>query len=817
MKTILTALIAAGLCFVHILVQAQQHNSKLSGSVLEPNHQPAIAATVTLLKAKDSVVVSTTATNVDGKFVLDKLNAGEYLLSISVIGFEKYYTSPIQLKDSSAISLPAITLHQSSTALKGVNITAQKPLVEQLLDRTVVNVDAFISNTGATALEALEKAPGLIVDDNGTITYKGRTGIRVLVDDRPTYLSGENLANYLRSLPASQLDKIELMSNPLAKYDAAGNAGIINIRTKRINKKGFNGTFNAAIGKAAYWRTSESLALNYRINKLSFFLNSGYSWGKNYRRLDVARRYLDPSGAFKSGYTEEAYFHSLSSNPNIKTGVDYFVSPKTTLGIIITAGLSKQHSSNPITSRIIDREGNLDSIVLADNDSRYIFKNKGINLNYLHQFDTLGKNLSFDASYLRYDNMRDQHFQNTTYDNAGTAGSLQKIIASIPTAVNIYAAKSDYTMPLAHKIKLSAGLKASFVNTDNAANYFNIVGADTTVNLDNTNHFVYREDIQAGYVSLNKDSKRFSWQLGLRAEHTGVDGHQFGNPRSKDSAVVQHYFNLFPTAYFSYKVDGAGHHQLLASYGRRIDRPNYQDLNPFVVILDKYSTFQGNPFLRPQYSNNYQLSYNYKNIILFALNYSRVTDFQTENDYQQGNIFAGGFVNLGHATTRSASLNLSLTPVKSWNMNTYFELTDNTYAGQLTTSYLNVSKPFFNFSTNNQFMLGKGWSAELSGLYNGSRAWAQFIHTPQWSVNTGLQKKIINNKAAIKLSAKDIFHSYFSEGDITNITGLTAHYRNDNANRSLTLGFSYNFGSVIKNLRKHDSTGADAEAERARN
>lgn len=817
MRTFLTALIAAGLCFAQTFAQAQQPAGKLSGRVLEADRQPAIAATVTLLKAKDSTSVITTLTNVDGEFILEKLNAGEYLISISAIGFDKYQTSLISLKESSDMNMPDIILHPGSTALKGVSVTAQKPLVEQLLDRTVVNVDAFISNTGATALEALEKVPGLIVDDNGTITYKGRSGVRVLVDDRPTYLSGENLANYLRSLPASQLDKIELMSNPPARYDAAGNAGIINIRTKKIDQKGFNGSLNASIGKAAYWRSIESLALNYRVNKLNFFLNSGYNLGKSYRRLDVDRHYFDSSGVFKSGYTEEAYFRNLSSAPNIRAGLDYFLSPKNTLGIIVTGSVSNQRSSNPITSRITDKTGGLDSTILADNHSKYSFKNGGINLNYVHQFDSLGKSLSFDASYLRYDNMRDQNFQNTTYDAAGAFGAFQNIIASIPTIVNIYAAKSDFTMPLANKIKLSAGVKASFVNTDNAANYFNVIDADTTVNLDNTNHFIYHENIQAGYISLNQDSKRFSWQLGLRGEHTDVSGYQYGNLRSKDSAVVQHYFSLFPTAFFSYKIDTAGHHQLIASYGRRIDRPNYQDLNPFVVILDKYSAFQGNPFLRPQYSNNYQLSYNYQNIIIFALNYSRVTDFQTENDYQQGNIFAGGFVNLGHATTRSASVNVSVSPVKCWNMNDYVELTDNTYEGQLTTSYLNVSKPFLNVTVNNQFALGEGWSAELSGFYNGSRVWAQFVHEPEWSVNTGLSKKIIHNKASIKLSARDIFNRYFSGGDITNLAGMTAHYRNDNANRSLTLGFSYNFGSTIKNQRKHDSAAADSEAKRAQN
>jgi outer membrane receptor protein involved in Fe transport len=813
MKTILTALIAAGLCFAHTLAQAQQQSGKLSGMVLKPDHQPVIAATVTLLKAKDSLNVTTTLTGVDGKFLLDKLSAGEYFISISAVSFDKYFTSLIQLKEPLTINIPVITLHPSSTVLKGVNITAQKPLTEQLIDRTVVNVGAFISNTGENALEALQKVPGLMVDDNGAITYKGKTGVTVLIDDRPTYLSGDNLANYLRSVPASQLDKIELMNNPPAQYDASGNAGIINIRTKKNNQKGFNGSFNAAVGKAVYWRSNGSLALNYRVNKLNFFMNAGYSPGKTYRHLDVERYYFEPSGALQSSYTENAYFHQLTTNPNMRTGVDYHLSPKTILGVIIAAGTSKQHSNNPTSSIISDKTGAIDSTVLANNNSRYSFNNGSINLNYTHQYDSLGKSLSFDGSYLRYNNTRNQHFQNTTYDNAGTVGALQNIIDNTPTAINIYVAKSDYAMPLPHKMNLSVGIKASFVNTDNAANYFNVNGTDTTVDLNNTNHFIYRENVQAGYVSLNQNLKRFSWQLGLRTEHTDVSGHQLGNLRSSDSSFVQHYIDVFPTVYALYKIDSAGHHQLIASYGRRVDRPNYQDMNPFVTILDKYSTFQGNPFLRPQYSGNYQLNYNYKSLLTFSLAYSRISGYKVENDYQQGDIFVGGVINLKHASNKSASLNVNLNPVPAWMTNVYVSLINNSFSGQLTTSYLNVSQTYFSGTWNNQFKLPRGWSVELNGFYNSPRMVGQFHQSRNWQIGAALQKRVMNNKGAIKLSARDFFRT-ITGGEITSLAAMKAYYHNDFDNRSVTLGFSYNFGTVIKNQRKHDATGADAEAQR---
>jgi len=816
MNTFLTAFIAAGLCSALTSAKAQQPVVKISGFVLDDN-QPVIAATVSLLRTKDSVAVKRSSTDTNGKFILDKLPAGEFIIRVSAVGFNRYQSLPMRFDENTTeITLAPIILQKNTRMLKAVNITARKPMIEQKLDRVVVNVDAFISNTGATALEALEKVPGLTVDEYGNISYKGQTGVMVLIDNRPTYLSGSNLANYLKSLPASQLDKIEFMSNPPARYDAAGSSGVINIRTKKSNIAGFNGSFNAALSKSVYWRNNESLALNYRINKFSFFANAGYNRGSSYRRLDVERLYYDTLGAFKSAYTEEAYFHGFSHSPNLKTGLDYYISPKTTLGLILTAGLSSGSSANPISSVVNTKAWTVDSTILADNYSRSNFKNGSFNLNYSHQFDSLGSAISFDADYLRYDNRKNEKFLNETYNAAGALGSVQNITANLPTLVNIYSIKSDYSTPLSAQATFSIGAKASFVNTDNAANYFNLTNGEATADLNNSNQFVYRESIQAAYLNFIKELKRFSWQTGLRAERTDVNGHQLGNLRSSDSSFVQHYLNLFPTAYLSYKIDTAGDHKITASYSRRINRPYYQDLNPFVYILDKFSTFQGNPFLRPQYSGNYQLSYNYKNTITFSLAYSRITGYKVENDYQQGDIFVASFINLKYAGNRSASLNLNLNPLKQWNINTYLQLTNSRFSGQLNTSYLDISRTTFATTFTSQLKLKRGWSAEMSGFYNNSKVIGQFVQAPYGQLGAGLQKKVFNNKAAVRLSARDIFRR-INAGEITNITGMTAQYSNDFANRSLTLGFSYNFGKTLKNQRKHDVTGAEAEASRVKN
>jgi len=342
------ALTAIWLCLALNFAYAQAPTGKISGMVTDNAKQPVDAATVVLLSANDSSVVKNLLTNANGSFAFTNIKSGKYQVKVTYIGYQNYKGAAFILSQGQTINLPAITINSNTKALKQVEVESQKAFVEQKIDRTVVNVGASITNVGANALEALEKAPGIIVDDNGTITFKGKSGVMVLIDDRPTYLSGDDLANYLRAMPASQLDQIELMSNPPAKYDASGNAGIINIKTKKTKIKGFNGSVSVSAGDAKYWRTLESMNLNYHVDKINLFANVGYGIQNNYRKLDLTRTYLDANNNPTSLYTEQALFYPTSYNPNLKFGMDYYLSSKTTLGFVLTGALSLGHNNNPV-------------------------------------------------------------------------------------------------------------------------------------------------------------------------------------------------------------------------------------------------------------------------------------------------------------------------------------------------------------------------------------------------------------------------------------------------------------------------------------
>jgi hypothetical protein len=795
--------------------KAVSPDGKISGLVLDDAKKPIDAATVILLTAKDSAVVSTQFANRDGSFTFQNLKDNAYILKVTCVGYKNYRSGTVVVSQQKHISLPAIVLASAGKTLNAVVVTGQKSYVQQKIDRTVVNVGALISNTGANTLEVLEKTPGVQVDADGNITFKGKSGVLILIDDKPTYLSAANLATYLRSLPASSLDQIELMDNPPAKYDAAGNAGVINIKTKKNTTRGFNAVIAADYAQGFYGHTHESLNLNYRINKVNLFANLSYNQDRRFRRLEIDREYFDGNRETTSSLKDISYFRPKSYNTNIKAGMDYYLSPKTTWGIVFTGTIEKENDNSPVYSLLYGKNGELDSTVNTLNISHNTFNSKGVNLNYTHKFDSTGRTLTFDLDYIRDVSVGNQVFVNNTLLPDGTLTNSTTLDDKLPSTINIYSAKTDYTHPFRGKAKLEAGAKSSYVNTDNAANYFNWINGQNVVDYNSTNRFLYKENINAAYINFNKNFGRFSLQTGLRLENTNGNGHQLGNAQKRDSSFTNHYTDLFPTAYFSYNLDTAGHHVLVLSYGRRIGRPNYGSLNPFTFFVDKFTYFSGNPFLKPQFTDNYKLAYSYRSLFTVAVAYDRTTDVQNETIHKSGDVFISTTGNIGVQKTLDFSVNTNFQPAKWWTVNLYAEVYNNTYQSAFYTGYLNQSKITFSGNGSNQFTISKTWSAELSGFYRTSGTYGQFVSIPTGMLNAAIQKKILNNKASIKLNVRDVLNSFSPSGTITNIVGANATYHNFVDTRVATLTFTYSFGKSVASPQKRETGGAESEQGRA--
>ena len=801
--------------FVPKFLTAQASTGKMSGQVTDSLHKSVDGATVQLLSAKDSSLVKTELADNEGKFSFDAVKYGRYQLLVTAVGFKSYRNQLIIIDAANTpVFIPGIVLAQSGTMLKEVSVSVKKPFVEHQADRTVVNPDALISNAGSTAMDVLEKSPGVVVDQNGAVSLKGK-GVVIFVDDKPTYLSGADLENYLRSLSSSTIDQIELMTNPPAKYDAAGNGGVINIRIKKSKVKGFNGGLNFSYMQGKYGRTNNSFNFNYRENKINIFGNLGYNTGNNYNDLDINRHFLNDDGSIASNFLQHTYIHRTAQSYLARLGLDYYLSDKTTIGIGFNGLINPGNSTNLGTSKLLDAQNTLDSTIIANNAEHKNFKNGGINLNYTHQYDKKGHELSADLDYLTYNDSNNQSFYNTGYLPDGAISSNDLLTGSLPAHINIFAFKTDYTQPLADGIKLSTGLKTSYTKTDNVADYFNTVGDVTTPDYDETNHFIYKEQINAAYVNAGKDFKRLSVQLGLRFENTISNGHQLGNIEKPDSVFKRNYNGLFPTVYLQYKLDTAGKQTLGLNYGRRIDRPDYEDLNPFLSPLDKFTYYTGNPFLKPSYTQSLELSHTWNNITT-TLGYSKTGDNVNETIEIVDGIYYSRPNNLGNTVDKSLSVDASFDPAKWLNIH-FFGLVENIHTvSNFYTGRLNTQGTFYLLNPMFQFKLGNDWTAQVDGNYRSKVTSNQFVVGVRKRANAAISKKL-SPSTTIKLVVNDVFHSLLNSGQINNLANTRADYRNVNDSRTAVLSLSYRFGKTIANQRNHDANASESEQGRVRN
>lgn len=700
--------------------------------------------------------------------------------------------------------------------LKEVKIVTTKNFIEQKIDRTVVNVGSMISNGGANALEVLEKAPGVQVDQDGNISLKGLSGVVVLIDNRPTYLTATALAAYLKSLPASAINQIELIPNPPARYDAAGSAGVINIRTKKSEITGLNGSLNVGAGYSPNWRHNGSVDLNFRKNKTNFFGNIGYNTQHSWRALDINRWFYNADGVLQSVFKQHSIFNPQNTTPNIKVGMDFYASEKTTLGFVFTGSYNRGSQDRDVSAIASRASGVTDSVITALNAEQSGQDRNGINFNYSHKFDSLGRELTFDLDHIRYKNNTDQTFGNEILNSLTGNTTREDLVASLPSRIAIYSAKGDYEYPLKGKVKLSAGLKTSFVNSDNIADYFILQDHQLIIDNEKTNHFQYKENINAAYINFNKEWKRFSVQVGLRMEQTNMQGHQLGNSIRSDSTFSQHYTNLFPTVYLSYKLD-SNKNKLTLYYGKRIKRPYYQDLNPFIFLIDKFTYFAGNPYIRPEFNDKIDLNFNHDNKINFDIFYSLHTDMITEVINQESGIFISRTGNVGRLRYYGASLNVNLKASSWYTLNLYSEAVRNRFSGFPGNNGLTTGSFYVYVQPNNQFNFKQGWSAELNGVYLSPSESAQFKKASIYLVNVAVQKKILADKASIKFTLRDVFDSNKPRGQILNIPLTAATYHNAFDNRVGVISFSYNFSKGASAVKKRNTGGAGNEQDRIKN
>jgi iron complex outermembrane recepter protein len=811
--TKIIALLSITLAFFSLSSQAQNRLGKVSGIVVDGSRKTIEASTITLLKAKDSSVAKISAADKDGRFEFEKIPPGKYLVSVTAVGHQKGYSSIFEITtETSSIDVKSIELIPQTKSLSTVIVTAKKPLVEQKLDRTIINVEASITNVGSTALEVLEKSPGISVDKDGNISLKGKEGVMVLIDGRPTQLGGADLANFLRSMSASQLDQIEIMTNPPAKYDAAGNAGIINIKTKKNRQFGYNGSANISYNQGRYPKTNEGFNFNYRVNKVNLFTNVSHNYNKYYNVLTIQRNFRDKDTKQLLSYFDQAAKMINDNNSfNGKVGLDYFANKNTTLGVVVTGFSSDRANANRNVTNIYDATGNLGNQTRAISTGKQDWQNFSTNLNFRQALDTAGKELTADLDYITYDSRNHTSMVNSYWD--GSNNSIAKadtLLGALPQNIKIYSGKIDYLQPLKKGARFEAGIKSSFVKTDNNAAYDSVQYGATVHDYNRSNYFIYQENINAAYVNLSKPiNKKWSGQVGLRLENTVAKGNQV----TTGETFTRNYTQLFPTAYIQYAANKSN--SFVLNYGRRIRRPDYQSLNPFINFIDRYTYQQGNPNLKPQFSHNVEFSHTYKGFLTTTLNYSRTTDI-IQQVIEQNEAKNETFVkqaNIAKQRQLGIAMNASGSVTKWWKTNVYINAFNNRFEGIVNNTFITISATTLMLNGSQQFQFSKTLSGEISGFYR-TQGIEGVIHAkPFGMMSIGLSKQVMKSKGTIRVNLRDVFKTQYFRGE-SRYSNIDAAFQERRDSRVLNIGFSYRFSKGKINQRKRSNGSANDEQSR---
>jgi iron complex outermembrane receptor protein len=809
-RLIIALLSVFTLFFTSFRSLAQEGKGLVTGLVTDEAGKPIEKASVILLKAADSSQVKGGSTGPDGMYRLRGIAPGNYLVVASAVDMKRFYSAGFTVQQA-AVSVPEIRLDPEAKGLSEVTVTAKRPLIEQRIDRTIVNVNASPTNVGTTVMDVLQKTPGVSVDKDGNISLRGKSGVLVMIDGKPTYLSAADLASYLKSMPSSELDQIEVMTNPPAKYDAAGNAGVINLKTKKNKARGFNGNLTLGAGEGKDPKTNNSLNLNYRTGNFNLFGSYNQSYNKHPQQLQLTQRFRDTiGGPINAIFVQNSPAINENDEQSFKVGADYFVNKRTTVGVVLNGYFNPGYFDNTSSTNMEDGLGNVDSVTTTRGHVQQKFNNFGTNLNFSHTFDTSGKVLTMDLDYLGYNEGNNQMYYTGYYTPKGVILPLTDTLRGVtPSTIHIYTGKADYVNPFKHNWKLEAGVKFSSVKTDNNAQYDNLMDGQWVTDTTKTNHFVYTESIYAAYGNLTKVfSKKWTVQAGLRLESTVSQG----NLETTHQTFDRNYTQLFPTTYIQYTLNDKN--TFVLDYGRRIQRPDYGDLNPFKYFLNPYTYQEGNPYLQPQFSNNIELSHTYKGWLTTTLNYTQTNniieqillqDDTTHTTYvQQGNVARQENIGI--------SVNAGLPLTKWWTTNVFVNVYYSDYKGIINGYPIEVFGYTPNGNITNSFTFKKGWSAEVSGWYQGKSVSGTLVGNPLGAINMAAGKTILKGKGSLKLNLQDPFNlahfsGYSKYGNVD--VDLINHWDN----RVVNISFTYRFGKNEKNIVQHRQSSSAAEEQ----
>ncbi len=763
-------------------------------------------ANVLLYNANDSVYHKGAITDFNGTYTFEKISIGSYYLIASQVGYSTLSSAVFNINVDDQIMEITPMVFKAGVALDEVVVRAQKPLIELEADKIIVNVANSSVSTGDNALEILQKAPGVTVDRDNNVALKGKQGVMVLLDGKNQYLTGDQLSQLLENMPANSIEKIEIIHNPSSKYEAAGNAGIINIKLKKNENLGYNGTANLGLGHGKYAKGNAGLSLNYRGEKINVFGNYDYGYWKGFNDI-----ILDRTVPFESGFTDfhqTSTFINKSHSNNFKTGLDYSLSDKTTIGVLARGSFGNRDGSNTNATFITgEKPQEFDRSTTESLDNGAWNQLSG-NLNIKHQFSE-SSDINFDLDYSNYDQSSGDAYDNYFFDEA-----MNPVMAPFflrndnGVDVKIFAAKLDFTKSLSSGWNLEAGAKVSDVLTNNKTLFEQQTNSEWVVDNSLTNTFEYDEQIYAGYANFSKTFGKTNVKGGLRLEHTMSQGESI----TLDELVSREYTELFPSASVSHTIGEK--HSLSFSYSRRLDRPSYRNLNPFIEFLDQFTFQKGNPFLKPQFTNSFGLNYGLGRSLFISANYSRTTDAMTQvleqNDLTQQTFQTT--VNLDKFDNYSLNVTAPVILKEWWTTRLSFTGFINDFESQFSNGNVDNDQASYQVNVSNEFSINNDVNAELSGWYRSGSAYGIFNTKPMYSIDLGFSWKVMDGAGRVKVSAKDVFGTMKNEVTVDQGSiNLTA--KSNWESQRVNVAFSYNFGNQkVQGARIRKTANSEEES-----
>lgn len=686
------------------------------------------------------------------------------------------------------ISLVTWSQQQDTIAdqrLKEVVVTAKLPLIEMSAGKTTYRMDASITQSTGSLYDVLSSLPGVMIDSGGNILLNGQSGAIILMDGKPTYLSGDELVSLLKSTPATNADKIDLITQPSALYDAAGSTGLIDIRTRKIKLRGINLNLNGngSLGRSGGGYGSASM--NVREDKFNFYLLYSYYQGKNVIDMFIDRAFSRD----EERMTQDSYRKREITSHYLRTGCDFYLNKRTVWGISFSGNLSGQKENADMFTKI--QEGRT-----AGNTYSYTDRNRNnlsVGTNMVHTLKKEGGEVSASFDYFHYYSTENQLMDSFKPDT---------LKGDMRGNINLYVGQADAVYPMNERWKLQVGGKTSFVAIDNTAGYMRPSVSGWLSDGSLGSRFVYNENINAAYLQAVYETDDLKLTAGLRLEHTHMHGNFGGNTVQKDSSFTTNYLHLFPTLALQYNV--SLNHAFQFSYGRRIARPNYNDLNPFTYIFDEYTHEGGNTKLRSSFSDNIELAYVYRSWLQTALFCSHTEDAIMKSYQERENqciyVMPENLSSYTQTGIRIHAANLGLTRFWKMNLTAIGMYNDYNWTEQGSKLKNRMFTPMF--SSINQFTFTSAWSAELSANYNGRMAYGQATVHPAFEMNVGIQKKIFRGKVSVILFAKDIFNTNLQKVNVRAL-GTRAFVDERRNKRVVGIAFMWRFqkGSEAKESR----------------